>query len=97
MRQLQGTAADLEWLSLRPNTTLAGNNEELLIKLPESVRIENGFLINTGQSIAKLRYADLEFSNLQARFSDDFQFQFNQPGISQGRIEFFSENQLDHI
>ena len=94
VRNLRGTAADLEWLALGSATTISPNTEELLITIPGSARIENGMLVNANRSTGQLRYADLEFSSLQTEFSSDFNLEFDPPGIAQGRIQFLSENQV---
>ena len=92
VRQLRGSGAGMEWLAMGPGSALSSDSEELLLGLPASVRIENGLLVHSGQNTAGLRYANLDFTGLEARFSSDFRFGFKGPGITQGRIEFFSEN-----
>ncbi|MGM0682133.1 MAG: hypothetical protein ACQES8_07925, partial [Thermodesulfobacteriota bacterium] len=82
----------MQWMAVEagasPQTTL----DNLILPLPGSVTIKNGVLTAGGNSSASVFFNNKMFSNLEARFSNDFSVVFHSVNVGSGRVDFYSNN-----
>ncbi len=89
---LNGNAEAMQWKAVGAGASPLTTLNNLILPLSSSVQIKNGILTTSGNTNASVFFNNKKFTNLDARFSNDFSVVFHSVHVSSGRVDFYSNN-----